>query len=297
MLGISSPSEYGKRLEPIEFYGKRLEVEIVEAGLKNGYAAIKNGRVIIKVPQHCSRKRKLKIIDELYGKISNAVRKKPYSFLGNAELEFRDGEIIAPLSERLRISVHEAGTLHSHAAVGSGEVYVKLGRTGKRDVSDLVSRALARHYAGYVGSYVKEWNRRFGSELGKISVSRGLTIWGSCSPKNNISINLRLLFLDRKFLDYVVVHELAHIKVRSHSKRFWKIVSIYVPEYKSIRKELKIAGARIDTEFKGSFGSESAAIDMMDIKKSAEKTAPKTEEEKDEIAPASGQRNMLDYFS
>jgi hypothetical protein len=294
MLGISSPSEYGKRLEPIEFYGKRLEVEIVEARLKNGYAAIRNGRVVIRVPQRCSRKRKLMIIDELYGKISNAVRKKPSSFLGNNLLEFRDGEIIAPLSERLSVSVRESSTIHSHAAVRNGVVYVKLGSTGSRAVSDLVSRALARHYAGYVGNYVKEWNKKFGSELGRISVSRGLTIWGSCSPKNNISINLRLLFLDRKFLDYVVVHELSHTKARSHSKRFWEIVAKYIPEYKSVRKELKIAGARIDTEFKQ--GASGSAADAEEVKKGAAETAPETEEGKNEIAPASGQRNMLDYF-
>ena len=47
--------------------------------LKNGYASIRNGKVMIRVPQKCSRKRKLMIIDELYGKISNAIRKKPGS--------------------------------------------------------------------------------------------------------------------------------------------------------------------------------------------------------------------------
>ncbi len=295
MLGIPSPSEYAKRLEPIEFYGKKLEVEIVEARLKNGYASIRNGKVMIRVPQKCSRKRKLRIIDELYGKISNAVRKKPGSFLGNSQLEFRDGEIIAPLSERLAISVRESGLVHSRVAIGNGMVSVKLGRNSSRNVSDLVSRALAKHYKSYVDSYVREWNQRFGSELGRISISRGLTIWGSCSPKNNISINLRLLFLDRKFLDYVVVHELSHTKVRSHSKRFWKTVAKYIPEYRSLRKELKIAGARIDTEFKEKPDSASAVENEKEAKKIAAETAP-TEEKKNEIAQASGQRNMLDYF-
>ena len=295
MLGTTTPSEYAKRLEPIEFYGKKLEVEAVEARLKNGYASIRNGKVMIRVPQKCSRKRKLMIIDELYGKISNAIRKKPGSFLGNSPLEFRDGEVIAPLSERLAISVREYGLVHSRVAIRNGMILVKLGRNGSSNVSDLVSSALAKHYKSYVDSYVREWNRRFGSELGRISISRGLTIWGSCSPKNNISINLRLLFLDKKFLDYVVVHELSHTKVRSHSKRFWKTVAKYLPEYRLLRKELKTAGARIDTEFKEIPSSQSIIENEKETKKSAAETAP-TEEKKNEIAQASGQRNMLDYF-
>ena len=295
MLGTTTPSEYAKRLEPIEFYGKKLEVEVVEARLKNGYASIKNGKVMIRVPQKCSRKRKLMIIDELYGKISNAIRKKPGSFLGNSPLEFRDGEVIAPLSEKLAISVRESGSVHSRVAIRNGMILVKLGRNGSSDVSDLVSSALAKHYKSYIDSYVREWNQRFGSELGRISISRGLTIWGSCSPKNNISINLRLLFLDKKFLDYVVVHELSHTKVRSHSKRFWKTVAKYIPEYRLLRKELKTAGAKIDTEFKEIPSSQNIIENEKEAKKSAAETAA-TEEKKNEIAQASGQRNMLDYF-
>ncbi|MEM0154864.1 MAG: M48 family metallopeptidase [Methanothrix sp.] len=295
MLGIPFPSEYGKRFEPIEFYGKRLEVEIVEARLRNGYAAIRNDKVIIKVPQRCSRKRKMKIIEELYKKISNAVRKRPSSFLVNSALEFRDGEIIAPLSERLSVSVFEADVMHSHATVKNGVVMVKLGKTGNRDVSDLVSGALARHCTGYVSDYVKEWNKKFGSELGRISVSRGLTVWGSCSAKNNISINLRLLFLDRKFLDYVVVHELSHTKVRSHSKRFWKTVANYIPEYKSIRRELRIAGTRIDTEFKENRNSGYSANNSEVIYNKATEPTHERKEEKG-IAPESGQRDISEYF-
>ena len=246
MLGIGNNKNPKAKLEPLEFYGKMLDVEIVEAKIRNGYASIRNGKVVIRVPKRCNMRSKERMIKELYGKISKSLKKKPESFISNLPLRFYDGEKIAPNGEKLTIEVRN-GAMRGSARVGNGRVIARLGSDGK-DVSDLVSKALARHFKGYVTEYVNMWNKRFGSELGGIKVSRGLTVWGSCSPKNNITINLRLLFMDKKFLDYVVVHELSHTKVRSHSKRFWTLIGKYIPEYRNIRRELKVAGANISTE-------------------------------------------------
>lgn len=66
------------------------------------------------------------------------------------------------------------------------------------------------------------------------------TKWGSCSWINNISINLEFIHLDKKFLNYVVIHEACHLKEKNHWKNFWDLVWKYCPNYKEIRKELKL---------------------------------------------------------
>lgn len=60
--------------------------------------------------------------------------------------------------------------------------------------------------------------------------------WGSCSSKNNINLNTELIKYDVRFIEYVVVHELAHIKHKNHKKEFWDLVEKYVPDYKYRRK-------------------------------------------------------------
>ena len=73
----------------------------------------------------------------------------------------------------------------------------------------------------------------------KIGYRFAKTRWGSCSSENNISINYQLLQFDKMAIEYVILHELAHIKEKNHSKRFWNIVSFYMPNYKNIEKKLK----------------------------------------------------------
>ena len=63
--------------------------------------------------------------------------------------------------------------------------------------------------------------------------------WGSCSAASIVSFNWRLIMLPTKIIDYVIVHELSHIKHMDHSNRFWSEVSVYIPDYGILRKDLK----------------------------------------------------------
>ena len=65
------------------------------------------------------------------------------------------------------------------------------------------------------------------------------TRWGSCSAKNNINLNIKLINLPRELLDYVIMHELVHTRVKNHSKNFWLEMTKYYPDPKAIDKKLK----------------------------------------------------------
>ena len=73
----------------------------------------------------------------------------------------------------------------------------------------------------------------------KITIKQLKYAWGSCSSKNNISFNSELMYKEKDVIDYVVVHELAHLKYMNHQKDFWNLVGLFIPDYKEKRKELK----------------------------------------------------------
>ena len=73
----------------------------------------------------------------------------------------------------------------------------------------------------------------------KIYVKNQRTLWGSCSKKKNLNFNWRILLLSEKTADYLIIHELAHLKELNHSPKFWEFVRIHCPEYKTHKAELR----------------------------------------------------------
>lgn len=72
-----------------------------------------------------------------------------------------------------------------------------------------------------------------------VKVNSAKTRWGSCNRKGNINFTYRLLFAPEELIDYVVVHELAHLKEMNHSADFWAVVEQAMPDYRVRRKKLK----------------------------------------------------------
>jgi predicted metal-dependent hydrolase len=73
----------------------------------------------------------------------------------------------------------------------------------------------------------------------KLSIKNQKTRWGSCSSKNNINLNAKLLHLPAKLIDYVIMHELVHTQVKNHSKEFWLMLTSYFSDTKECDRELK----------------------------------------------------------
>ncbi len=73
----------------------------------------------------------------------------------------------------------------------------------------------------------------------KIAIKRQRTRWGSCSQSGTISLNYKMLSLKQELIDYIIVHELCHLKEMNHSKKFWNLVESIIPNHKTLRKELK----------------------------------------------------------
>ncbi len=76
-------------------------------------------------------------------------------------------------------------------------------------------------------------------QFAKVTVRSQKSRWGSCNPKGNISLNSTLLQLDPEVREYVMIHELCHIKEMNHSAAFWELVEKYCPDFRIHRKKLR----------------------------------------------------------
>jgi len=83
---------------------------------------------------------------------------------------------------------------------------------------------------------------RYQIRFNKLRIKDTKTRWGSCSSLGNINLNWRLAFAPLECLDYMILHELCHIKEMNHSKKFWKEVESKIPDYKVWKKWLRENG-------------------------------------------------------
>ncbi len=93
-----------------------------------------------------------------------------------------------------------------------------------------------------------EYASKMGLTPTNIKISSAKTRWGSCSGKKSINYSWRLVMAEENVIDYVVVHELAHIKEMNHSARFWAIVKGVLPDYKDRQLRLKALQKRLGAE-------------------------------------------------
>ena len=90
---------------------------------------------------------------------------------------------------------------------------------------------------------VKRWLPRFGGgELLDVLIRDQRQRWGSCAPDGTLRFNWRVVMLEPALVDYVIVHELAHLTVRNHSDEYWRVVNRIIPDAQERRRKLRMIG-------------------------------------------------------
>lgn len=86
---------------------------------------------------------------------------------------------------------------------------------------------------------VEEISARMGVKANSVAITGAKSFWGICTSKNDLRFCYRVLYAPRDVLEYVVVHELAHVTYKNHSSAFWREVEKYIPNWKEKRRWLK----------------------------------------------------------
>jgi predicted metal-dependent hydrolase len=100
----------------------------------------------------------------------------------------------------------------------------------------------AKHY---IISRTFKIAEKMGLKFNKITLRKQKTRWGSCSNQKNLNFNWQLIYFDTQIIDYVIIHELAHLVHMNHSQKFWNLVEKFDPEYKKRVGWLKRNGLNV----------------------------------------------------
>ncbi|MDQ5986538.1 MAG: hypothetical protein CSYNP_02268 [Syntrophus sp. SKADARSKE-3] len=98
----------------------------------------------------------------------------------------------------------------------------------------------------YFPDRVEEFSRMWGLRPEGLRISNAASRWGSCSPRNVLSLTWRLMMAPPSVIDYVIIHELAHIREKNHGRSFWALVAKMMPEHETHRGWLRKNGHRLN---------------------------------------------------
>jgi predicted metal-dependent hydrolase len=107
------------------------------------------------------------------------------------------------------------------------------------DAKKMLINWLKREGEKYILEQLPYYSNLMKLKYGTVSFRQQKSRWGSCAPNGNLSFNWRLIHFKPEIIDYVLIHELAHIRHHDHSANFWSLVSQFDPTYKTKRQFLK----------------------------------------------------------
>ena len=98
---------------------------------------------------------------------------------------------------------------------------------------------LLQEYAGiFIARKISEFNEHYGFPIGRVSVKNQRSQWGSCTARKDLNFTYKVVLLPLRLAEYVIVHELCHIREFSHSRAFWSLVQETIPDWKKRDREL-----------------------------------------------------------
>ena len=159
--------------------------------------------------------------------------------------QFIAGGTVPHLGQELRLMVETGGTSKPEVGLSDGTLTVALPEAlTESDREQLSYGVLVEWYRRRAAEHLPDWVDRWWPRLGRgdkprILVRNQKRRWGSCAWDGTLRFNWRVMLLEPQLVDLIVVHELAHLTVKNHSREFWKLVEEHLPDVKERRKRLR----------------------------------------------------------
>ena len=150
--------------------------------------------------------------------------------------KYMSGEVFPYLGAKFELRVVD---VQSPSLVFDDQFYLDKTAQKNGQGRELFEKWYKEQARPYLLQRLTQLAEEFGFKFNRFRLSGATKRWGSCSSRGNINLSWRLIMLDPEIIDYVIIHELAHLKHQNHGKYFWQEVERMLPAYKSLRNRLK----------------------------------------------------------
>jgi predicted metal-dependent hydrolase len=191
------------------------------------------GKVVVSAPRGTSKANLTRALEKhrAWVEAKVAERQAAWDRLKEGEAYF--------LGEPYRLTVVRGGT----GAVSRNRGDIRVPLDGGADLWPQLAAWYREQASAFIAGRVRYFGGQMGLKPGPVELKAWKRRWGECHPDGRLKFNWRLIMLPPEVIDYVVVHELAHLKVPGHNPRFWVQVAAVLPDYAARRRWLNRTGA------------------------------------------------------
>lgn len=201
-----------------------------------------DGKVLLSVPYHTPRRE----IESFLGKTRAWIIKKVWEkekVFRESQRVFIPGERFLYLGESYPLEIRESDHRQPPLKLSFGKFI--LDQDHLKAARDIFIQWYKREAREVIAERLEYYTHRLHLFPREIRITNARSRWGSCSHDNRLSFSWRIILAPLAVIDYILIHELAHIKEKNHSERFWKFLESILPDYRTPRLWLKRNGHRL----------------------------------------------------
>lgn len=233
-----------KQIYYFEWQNRRVKLHIYNENRTNSRVSITKTGVHIRLPLLLPQFEKDRLTQQFIDWAKQRLTEKPQLFHAENK-RYKNGDTIQLFDKTLTVAIEKNDRQQNTAQIKGNTIYISISNSLEEEiyyktVSKLVYKVLANYYKNTIWQWLNHLNERhrFGI-LKNMSIKNNSSNWGSCSSKGKINISVRLFLAPKEVVEYVLIHELAHLQEQNHGNNFWQLVQKACPSYKQHEKWLK----------------------------------------------------------
>ncbi|ATZ18465.1 zinc metalloprotease [Williamsoniiplasma somnilux] len=220
----------------IQVSGHKVNYFIRYGQQKNIILRVKEGKIYISAPVRASQWE----IDELIYKNYHKINKVQNNYEVQSKYDFFASKPwIKIFDQQIEVILVEENI---HTKMANNVIFMKNYYNNDEQIAKLYT-FLAKQYKNWFNNRSSQWAQQMGLEYKNLSIKVMNMKWGVCYPTHSkIIFNTKLLHFKPEIIDYVIVHELSHLRFANHSRDFWYLVAQYLSNYKELSNVLDKSG-------------------------------------------------------
>ena len=156
----------------------------------------------------------------------------------NLKITFKQGTKLPYLGKNYLLKIKESK--NESILLSKGTFIVKVNKNTTKKVQEIFKNWLKEHAQKIIEKKSNHHEKKIGVKFDKIIIKDHKERWGSLSKNNTININLSILCAPSKIIDYVIIHELCHLKIPDHSPKYWNLLYKMMPDYETHKEWLSV---------------------------------------------------------